>query len=100
MIVGVPKEIKEKEFRVGIVPAGVKGLVAGVSLEGEHGFCFLNTLHVGELFRHPVDLPPFDIHRNNRCTNFRFLFLHALTSAYQRRKIFFPSCNAPRTFSM
>ena len=27
MIVGVPKEIKEKEFRVGIVPAGVKGLV-------------------------------------------------------------------------
>ena len=27
MIVGVPKEIKEKEFRVGIVPSGVKGLV-------------------------------------------------------------------------
>ncbi len=29
MIVGVPKEIKEKEFRVGIVPSGVKGLVQG-----------------------------------------------------------------------
>ncbi|MFA7384033.1 MAG: alanine dehydrogenase [Desulfurivibrionaceae bacterium] len=29
MIVGVPKEIKEKEFRVGIVPAGVKALVHG-----------------------------------------------------------------------
>ncbi len=27
MIVGVPKEIKEKEFRVGIVPSGVKTLV-------------------------------------------------------------------------
>ena len=27
MIVGVPKEIKEKEFRVGIVPSGVKALV-------------------------------------------------------------------------
>ena len=27
MIIGVPKEIKEKEFRVGIVPAGVKTLV-------------------------------------------------------------------------
>lgn len=27
MIIGVPKEIKEKEFRVGIVPSGVKGLV-------------------------------------------------------------------------
>ncbi len=26
MIIGVPKEIKEKEFRVGIVPAGVKAL--------------------------------------------------------------------------
>ena len=28
MIIGVPKEIKDKEFRVGIVPAGVKTLVA------------------------------------------------------------------------
>jgi len=28
MIVGVPKEIKDKEFRVGIVPAGVKSLTA------------------------------------------------------------------------
>ncbi len=27
MIIGVPKEIKEKEFRVGIVPSGVKALV-------------------------------------------------------------------------
>ena len=27
MIIGVPKEIKEKEFRVGIVPSGVKTLV-------------------------------------------------------------------------
>ena len=26
MIIGVPKEIKDKEFRVGIVPAGVKSL--------------------------------------------------------------------------
>ena len=26
MIIGVPKEIKDKEFRVGIVPAGVKTL--------------------------------------------------------------------------
>ena len=29
MIIGVPKEIKEKEFRVGIVPSGVKALVQG-----------------------------------------------------------------------
>ena len=29
MIIGVPKEIKDKEFRVGIVPAGVKKLVSG-----------------------------------------------------------------------
>lgn len=28
MIIGVPREIKEKEFRVGIVPAGVKALTA------------------------------------------------------------------------
>lgn len=28
MIIGVPKEIKDKEFRVGIVPAGVKSLKA------------------------------------------------------------------------
>ncbi|MBC8318371.1 MAG: alanine dehydrogenase, partial [Desulfobulbaceae bacterium] len=28
MIIGVPKEIKDKEFRVGIVPAGVKSLSA------------------------------------------------------------------------
>ena len=28
MIIAVPKEIKEKEFRVGIVPAGVKALVS------------------------------------------------------------------------
>ena len=28
MIIGVPKEIKDKEFRVGIVPAGVKSLVS------------------------------------------------------------------------
>ena len=28
MIVAIPKEIKEKEFRVGIVPAGVKALVS------------------------------------------------------------------------
>jgi alanine dehydrogenase len=28
MIIGVPKEIKDKEFRVGIVPAGVKKLVS------------------------------------------------------------------------
>ncbi|MFA6499202.1 MAG: alanine dehydrogenase [Desulfurivibrionaceae bacterium] len=27
MIIGIPKEIKEKEFRVGIVPSGVKALV-------------------------------------------------------------------------
>lgn len=29
MIVGVPKEIKEKEFRVGMVPAGVVSLTQG-----------------------------------------------------------------------
>jgi alanine dehydrogenase len=29
MFIGVPKEIKEKEFRVGIVPAGVKALTEG-----------------------------------------------------------------------
>lgn len=28
MIIGIPKEIKDKEFRVGIVPAGVKSLVS------------------------------------------------------------------------
>ncbi|MBU0484550.1 MAG: alanine dehydrogenase [Proteobacteria bacterium] len=28
MIIGVPKEIKDQEFRVGMVPAGVRGLVA------------------------------------------------------------------------
>ena len=28
MIIGIPKEIKDKEFRVGIVPAGVKALTA------------------------------------------------------------------------
>ena len=29
MIVGVPKEIKVREFRVGMVPAGVRALTAG-----------------------------------------------------------------------
>ncbi|MGH9822436.1 MAG: alanine dehydrogenase, partial [Blastocatellia bacterium] len=29
MIVGLPKEVKDNEFRVGLVPAGVKALVAG-----------------------------------------------------------------------
>ncbi len=38
MLIGVPKEIKEKEFRVGIVPAGVKALVqAGHSVLIEQG---------------------------------------------------------------
>jgi len=38
MIIGVPKEIKEKEFRVGIVPSGVKGLVqAGHTVLIEQG---------------------------------------------------------------
>ena len=38
MIVGVPKEIKEKEFRVGIVPSGVKALVqAGHTVLIEQG---------------------------------------------------------------
>ncbi|MHB1226247.1 MAG: alanine dehydrogenase [Desulfurivibrionaceae bacterium] len=38
MIIGVPKEIKEKEFRVGIVPSGVKGLVqAGHTVLVEQG---------------------------------------------------------------
>ena len=38
MIIGVPKEIKEKEFRVGIVPSGVKALVqAGHSVLIEQG---------------------------------------------------------------
>jgi len=38
MIIGVPKEIKEKEFRVGIVPAGVKALVqAGHTVLIEQG---------------------------------------------------------------
>ena len=38
MIIGVPKEIKDKEFRVGIVPAGVKKLVrAGHSVFIETG---------------------------------------------------------------
>jgi alanine dehydrogenase len=38
MIVGVPKEIKEKEFRVGIVPSGVKTLVqAGHTVLVEQG---------------------------------------------------------------
>jgi alanine dehydrogenase len=38
MIIGVPKEIKDKEFRVGIVPAGVKKLVdAGHSVLLETG---------------------------------------------------------------
>ena len=27
MIIGIPKEIKTEEYRVGIVPAGVKALV-------------------------------------------------------------------------
>jgi alanine dehydrogenase len=29
MIVGLPKEIKNNEYRVGLVPAGVKALVDG-----------------------------------------------------------------------
>jgi alanine dehydrogenase len=38
MIIGVPKEIKEKEFRVGIVPSGVKALVqAGHTVLIEEG---------------------------------------------------------------
>jgi alanine dehydrogenase len=38
MIIGVPKEIKEKEFRVGIVPSGVKTLVqAGHTVLVEQG---------------------------------------------------------------
>ena len=38
MIIGVPKEIKEKEFRVGIVPSGVKALVqAGHTVLIEQG---------------------------------------------------------------
>jgi alanine dehydrogenase len=38
MIIGVPKEIKDKEFRVGVVPAGVKKLVsAGHSVLLETG---------------------------------------------------------------
>ena len=38
MIIGVPKEIKEKEFRVGIVPSGVKALVhAGHTVLIENG---------------------------------------------------------------
>ena len=38
MIIGVPKEIKDKEFRVGIVPAGVKKIVrAGHSVFIETG---------------------------------------------------------------
>lgn len=38
MIIGVPKEIKEKEFRVGIVPSGVKALVqAGHTVLVEQG---------------------------------------------------------------
>ncbi|MBU2537850.1 MAG: alanine dehydrogenase [Proteobacteria bacterium] len=38
MIIGVPKEIKEKEFRVGIVPSGVKALVqAGHTVLLEQG---------------------------------------------------------------
>jgi len=38
MIIGVPKEIKEKEFRVGIVPSGVKALVqAGHAVLIEQG---------------------------------------------------------------
>ncbi|MFQ6758980.1 MAG: alanine dehydrogenase [Deltaproteobacteria bacterium] len=38
MIIGVPKEIKEKEFRVGIVPSGVKSLVlAGHTVLVEQG---------------------------------------------------------------
>ncbi|MDH3391027.1 MAG: alanine dehydrogenase, partial [Desulfobulbaceae bacterium] len=27
MIIGVPKEIKDKEFRISIIPAGVRSLV-------------------------------------------------------------------------
>jgi len=40
MIIGVPKEIKDKEFRVGVVPAGVKKLVSAghsVLLEARAG---------------------------------------------------------------
>jgi len=38
MIIGVPKEIKDKEFRVGIVPAGVKSLcMAGHTVLIEKG---------------------------------------------------------------
>lgn len=38
MIIGVPKEIKEKEFRVGIIPSGVKALVqAGHTVLIEQG---------------------------------------------------------------
>lgn len=38
MIIGVPREIKEKEFRVGIVPSGVKALVqAGHTVLIENG---------------------------------------------------------------
>ncbi|MBI2486097.1 MAG: hypothetical protein HYW01_03885 [Deltaproteobacteria bacterium] len=29
MIIGVPKEVKESEYRVGLVPSGVKALVTG-----------------------------------------------------------------------
>ena len=27
MLIGVPKEVKDNEYRVGMVPAGVKGLI-------------------------------------------------------------------------
>jgi alanine dehydrogenase len=41
MIVGLPKEVKDNEFRVGLVPAGVKALVGG-------GHTVLIEPHAGE----------------------------------------------------
>jgi alanine dehydrogenase len=40
MIIGIPKEIKDKEFRVGIVPAGVQKLAEaghGIIIEADAG---------------------------------------------------------------
>ncbi|MBE9503463.1 MAG: alanine dehydrogenase, partial [Proteobacteria bacterium] len=49
MIIGVPKEIKDKEYRVGLVPAGVKSLsVAGHQVFIEKGAGLGSDIHDDE----------------------------------------------------
>ena len=48
MIIGVPKEVKDHESRVGITPAGVRALV-------DAGHTVLVETHAGELSAFPPD---------------------------------------------